>query len=99
MILDYKKIGLTLQEARKKSNMTLEDVASKLNLTSWYINKIEIAADTCSFELLYSLCSLYNISIEELLGFNSSNRKPKKRFEIDFKIKTEKIFNFKITKE
>ena len=101
MVLDYSGIGLRLKKAREKLNLSIPQAAQKMHICRQTIYNIENAKSILDVNLLCLFSSAYNISIEKILGCNISNsrKKYKKRFEIDFTIKTEKKFKFKITKK
>ena len=101
MVLDYSGIGLRLKKAREKLNLSIPQAAQKMHICIQSIHNIENAKSILDVKQLCLFSSAYNISIEEILGCNISNnrKKSKKRFEINFEIKTEKNLKFKITRE
>ena len=101
MVLDYSGIGLRLKKAREKLNLSIPQAAQKMHICIQSIYNIENARSILDVKQLCLFSSAYNISIEEILGCNISNnrKKSKKRFEINFEIKTEKNLKFKITRE
>lgn len=60
-------LGQRLLELRKKTNLSQEEVAEKLNVTRQTISKWETDASTPDFDKIIPICTLYQISSEELL--------------------------------
>lgn len=61
-------IGEKLLELRKKTNLSQEDVAFKLNVTRQTVSKWETNQSVPDFDKIVPLCELYGISPNELLG-------------------------------
>lgn len=66
--MDYKKIGLFLAQERKAKKFTQAEVAEKLYVSEKTISKWENGRGLPDTSLLISLCTLYDISINELLS-------------------------------
>ena len=61
-------LGEKLLELRKKTNLSQEDVAFKLNVTRQTVSKWETNQSVPDFDKILPLCELYKISPNELLG-------------------------------
>ena len=61
-------IGEKLLELRKKTNLSQEDVAFKLNVTRQTVSKWETNQSVPDFDKIVPLCELYGVSPNELLG-------------------------------
>lgn len=62
--------GEKLKKARKKTKMSQEEVALKLNTSRSNISKYENEKLEPNIETLKMLCELYDLSADELLGLN-----------------------------
>ncbi len=71
-------IGNKIKEYRKKSGMTQEQLASRLNVTFQTVSKWETGAAFPDLSMLLPLTRLFGISADELLGFR--DREPDKRY-------------------
>lgn len=60
-------LGQKLLELRRKKGLSQEEVADKLNVSRQTISKWETDASTPDFDKILPLCSLYEISSNELL--------------------------------
>lgn len=63
-------LGSRLIELRKKTQMSQEEVAEKLHVTRQTVSKWETDQSTPDFDKIIPLCTLFNISSEELLTGN-----------------------------
>lgn len=66
--MDYNKIGLFLTQERKAKKLTQAEVAEKLYVSEKTISKWENGRGLPDTSLLINLCTLYDISINELLS-------------------------------
>ena len=57
---------MTLKEARKNKNLTLEEVAEKLNVTASTISKYETGTIRPKSDQINILLKLYEVQYEEL---------------------------------
>ena len=60
--------GKRLQRLRKQSNLTQEQVATKLNITFQAVSKWENDVSAPDISLLGDLADILNVSLDELLG-------------------------------
>lgn len=70
--MDFKveNIGTYLKEKRKEENLTLNEVATVLNLSAGYISRIERGTSNPSKEVLINLCDIYKIPVNDLIDNN-----------------------------
>ena len=61
-------IGSIISELRKKNNLTQEQLAEKLNVTRQTISKWECNETSPSLEDAGKLASIFNVSLDELVG-------------------------------
>ena len=78
--MDQIKIGKFIAECRKKQNLTQSQLAEKLGITDRAISKWENGRAMPDSSLMPDLCSILNISVNELLSgevidMESSNKK------------------------
>jgi len=68
-------IGNRIAKCRKSKNMTQEDLANKLGVSSQAVSKWENDASCPDISLLPQLCRVLGITIDELLTGNAGNVK------------------------
>ena len=78
--MDQIKIGKFIAENRKKQNLTQGQLAEKLGITDRAVSKWENGRAMPDSSLMLDLCSILNISVNELLsgeviGMENSNKK------------------------
>ena len=78
--MDQIKIGKFIAECRKKQNLTQSQLAEKLGITDRAISKWENGRAMPDSSLMLDLCSILNISVNDLLsgeviGMENSNKK------------------------
>ena len=78
--MDQIKIGEFIAECRKKQNLTQSQLAEKLGITDRAVSKWENGRAMPDSSLMLDLCSILNISVNELLsgeviGMENSNKK------------------------
>ena len=61
-------IGQRFLKLRKARNLTQEDIAKKLNISAQAVSKWENDISSPDISLLSDIASIFNISIDELLG-------------------------------
>ena len=81
-------LGKKLYELRKSKNLSQEEVADKLNVTRQTISKWETNQSTPDFDKIVPLCQLFEISTDELLTGEKSERFEKKQVVKEEKIPT-----------
>lgn len=70
MNFKVENIGVYLKEKRKEKKLTLNEVASILNLSAGYISRIERGTSNPSKNVLNNLCNIYKIPITDLIDDN-----------------------------
>lgn len=60
-------IGKRIKEERHKKGLSQEELAYRLNVTFWYISRIERGTSQITLERLMQICEILDISIEEVL--------------------------------
>ena len=78
MLFDAKIFGANVRLLRKRSGLTQEQLAEKLNISTSYLGKIEIGSRTPSIDLLLDLADQFGVTVDELL---QSGRKEKQSSE------------------
>lgn len=66
--LNKKEIGARIKKIREDNNLTLRDLASKLNTTSSTISAYEIGKTLILTAFAYQICSEYDVSLDWLCG-------------------------------
>ena len=66
-MLDLEKIGTKIALIRKQSSMTQNELASELFVTHQAVSKWENGKSIPSIEILHSLTTLFNVSIDDIL--------------------------------
>ena len=68
VMIDTKEMGRRLQNFRRATNLTQEEVAELLEISSNYVSNIETGRDLCSTEVLVGMANLYHASMDYILG-------------------------------
>lgn len=66
--LNKKEIGARIKKVREDNNLTLRDLASKLNTTSSTISAYETGKTLILTAFAYQICNEYNVSLDWLCG-------------------------------
>ncbi len=66
--LNKKEIGARIKKVREDNNLTLRDLASKLNTTSSTISAYETGKTLILTAFAYQICSEYDVSLDWLCG-------------------------------
>lgn len=73
MVIDYKKVGLKIKEARLKKNLSQESLAEKCNLSSAYISYVEQGKKKLSLKSIISIANNLGVTVDLLLGDEAKN--------------------------
>ena len=65
---DLKNLGNRIEELRKKKNMTQENLAERLGVTSQAVSKWENNLCYPDIELIPTLCAIFNINLDDIFG-------------------------------
>ena len=88
--MNQEKIGNFISENRKKLNMTQEQLAEKMNVSKNAVSKWERGLNLPDASIMQDLCSILNISLNELFKGEYKNLEIKNLYKI-FETKNEKI--------
>ena len=70
MTLNYKIIGKSIKQARKRKKLSQETLAEIIDKSSSYISYIETGKKHLSLETLVDIANALEVSADELLSFN-----------------------------
>ena len=70
-------IGATIRKVRRSREMTQEDLAEFLNVSVSAVSQWESEKTTPDISMIPAICSLLNISSDELLGIDLNKKKEK----------------------
>lgn len=76
-------LGNRLLNLRKKSNLSQEEVAEKLNVSRQTISKWETDGSTPDFDKILPLCNLYGITPDELLMETKDKKEESSPYEVE----------------
>lgn len=76
MAVDYGVIGERLKKARKKKNLTQEQLAEKIEVSIAFLSRIERGSSQINLKRLSQICSLLDVTEGEILnGVSNSSSK------------------------
>lgn len=76
MAVDYSVIGERLKKARKKKNLTQEQLAEKIEVSIAFLSRIERGSSQINLKRLSQICSLLDVTEGEILnGVSNSSSK------------------------
>ena len=75
MIIDYKIIGERIKMARKRKNLTQEQLSEMLDVSIPYLSRIENGTSKINLNRLIKICEILNANPGELLIGVSSDDK------------------------
>lgn len=64
---DFKQIGSAIKTERKKAGITRERLAEQINISPRYLISIENDGQAPSFQILYDLVRIFNISVDQYI--------------------------------
>ena len=73
--MDQIKIGKFIAAKRKENNLTQSQLAERLAITDRAVSKWESGANVPDISTLMELANFFDISMDELLGYNLSSKK------------------------
>lgn len=74
-IIDYRKIGMRIQKARKEKGYTQEKICNVLNIRIYHYSKIENAKVSASLGTLAEIAAFLDLDLEYLLTGSSQVNK------------------------
>ena len=83
---DFRAFGLAIKAARKKQNLTREQVGAMIEIDPRYLTNIENKGQLPSLQVLYDLVSLLNVSVDEFFLSSDSLAKSSRRRQLESKI-------------
>ena len=83
---DFRAFGLAIKSARKKQNLTREQVGAMIEIDPRYLTNIENKGQHPSLQVLYDLVSLLNVSVDEFFLSSDSLVKSSRRRQLESKI-------------
>lgn len=83
---DFRAFGLAIKEARKKQDLTREQVGAMIEIDPRYLTNIENKGQHPSLQVLYDLVSLLNVSVDEFFLSSDSLAKSSRRRQLESKI-------------
>ncbi len=73
-MINFKAIGNRIKQLRKSENMTQEDLAEKLNISSEHMSRIETGSCRASVALIEKIAVLFDTSEEYIMfGIKDNN--------------------------
>ena len=73
--IDYKQIGTRIKKKRNELHLTQEKLANELNMTSFYLSKIENGKATATLETLAHIAHYLGIDLSYLIAGASTLEK------------------------
>ena len=73
----YHKIGRNIKHLRKSNKQTQEDLGNILGLSKTAIVNYENAQRKISLEHIVKLCNFYEITVNDIIGYNDTAQKNK----------------------
>ena len=80
---DFRAFGLAIKSARKKQNLTREQVGAMIEIDPRYLTNIENKGQHPSLQVFYDLVSLLNISVDEFFLPTSDLDKSTRRRQLE----------------
>lgn len=74
MNMDFSNIGNMIHQIRVEKNLTVEELAKKLNTSVEFVNDIESGIFDAELLKVIDLCDFFNISIYEVLNKKNENK-------------------------
>lgn len=65
--MDYILLGKRIKEERLKLNLTQENLAEKINVSTSYIGQIERGERSLSLDTLVNICNVLGVTVDYLL--------------------------------
>ena len=78
--MDQIKIGKFIVECRKNKNLTQAELANKLNITDRAVSKWENGKSLPDFSIMFDLCKILDITINDLLSGEIIDKKEESTF-------------------
>ncbi|MCM8710496.1 helix-turn-helix domain-containing protein [Clostridium sp. SYSU_GA19001] len=69
-------IGSRIKELRNINNITSSELASKIGISQPQLSRIENNVNTATFDTIFKLCNIFDISLTEFFNDNTNNLIP-----------------------
>lgn len=66
-------IGIKIKKIRELNNLSMTQVADKLDLSARMYANIEAETSSITLERLVNICNVFECTLEQLLGFSEKN--------------------------
>ena len=80
---DFKAFGQAIKAARKAKGISRNQLADKMNIAPRYIASIENSGQHPSFQILYELVTLLDISVDQIIFPHKETDKSTERRQLD----------------
>ena len=80
---DFKAFGQAIKAARKAKGISRNQLADKMNIAPRYIASIENSGQHPSFQILYELVTLLDISVDQIIFPHKETDKSTQRRQLD----------------
>ena len=68
-----KAISKSIIKIRENNNLTQQKLAEMLDVSVEHISRIENEKYTCSIKLIFKICTIFQMNLDEFFGIASSN--------------------------
>lgn len=85
---DFRAFGLAIKSARKKQNLTREQVGAMIEIDPRYLTNIENKGQHPSLQVFYDLVTLLNVSVDEIFLPTSDKVKSTRRRQLEQQLDT-----------
>ena len=85
---DFRAFGLAIKAARKKQNLTREQVGAMIEIDPRYLTNIENKGQHPSLQVFYDLVTLLNVSVDEIFLPTSDKVKSTRRRQLEQQLDT-----------
>ena len=72
--LDYKAIGQRIRKFRKLKNLSQEQMAEKINISTTHMSHIETGSTKLSLPVLVEIAEVLNVKTDNLLSDENDNK-------------------------
>ena len=73
IFMDYGKIGQRIKNLRKRKNLSQEQLAEKVWISTTHMSHIETASTKLSLPVLVDIAKVLDVSVDEILFGNTPN--------------------------
>ena len=80
---DFRTLGQAIKKARNEKRWTREELGSRLGITARYLVDIENEGQHPSLQVLYSLVTLFDISVDQFIFPNKEAEKDTQRRQLE----------------